>query len=150
MSFAGGSGIYVVAVLQSMAQARKTWGREGAEMLWGSATVKIALGGLGGEELDEFSKLAGVYRESLTTYQSGSHGSTMQTTLQDRKTATPDEIRTLDEERREALVIHATTPITKVRMQRHYEGPDRKTYEESVEWSRRYRAGEPDPGEVAA
>jgi type IV secretory pathway TraG/TraD family ATPase VirD4 len=149
MSFAGGSGIYVAAVLQSMAQARKTWGREGAEMLWGSSTVKIALGGLGGEELDEFSKLAGVYRESLTTYQSGSHGTTLQTTLQDRKTVTPDEIRTLDEERREALVIHATTPITKVRMQRHYEGPDRKLYEESVDWSRRYRAGEIGPGEFA-
>lgn len=150
MSFAGGSGIYVVAVLQNMAQARKTWGRDGAEMLWGSSTVKIALGGLGGDELEEFSKLAGLYRESLTTYQSGSHGTTMQTTLQDRKTVTPDEIRTLDEERREALVIHATTPITKIRMQRHYEGPDRKAYEESVEWSRRYRTGELDPHEVAA
>ncbi|PYC82580.1 conjugal transfer protein [Streptomyces tateyamensis] len=150
MSFAGGSGIYVVAVLQNMAQARKTWGRDGAEMLWGSSTVKIALGGLGGDELEEFSKLAGIYRESLTTYQSGSHGTTMQTTLQDRKTVTPDEIRTLDEERREALVIHATTPITKVRMLRHYEGPDRKAYEESIEWSRRYRAGELDPHEVAA
>lgn len=150
MSFAGGSGIYVLAVLQNMAQARKTWGREGAEMLWGSSTVKVALGGLGGDELEEFSKLAGIYRESLTTYQSGSHGTTMQTTLQDRKTVTPDEIRTLDEERREALVIHATTPITKLRMQRHYEGPDRKAYEESIEWSRRYRAGELDPHEAAA
>ncbi|WP_034089124.1 type IV secretory system conjugative DNA transfer family protein [Streptacidiphilus albus] len=139
MSFAGGSGIYVVAVLQNMAQARKTWGREGAEMLWGSSTVKIALGGLGGDELEEFSKLAGVYRESLTTYQSGSHGTTMQTTLQDRKTVTPDEIRTLDEERREALVIHATTPIAKLRMQRHYESPDRAAYEESISWAREYR-----------
>ncbi|WP_457029723.1 type IV secretory system conjugative DNA transfer family protein [Kitasatospora sp. P5_F3] len=150
MSFAGGSGIYVVAVLQNMAQARKVWGRDGAEMLWGSSTVKVALGGLGGDELEEFSKLAGIYRESLTTYQSGSHGTTMQTTLQDRKTVTPDEIRTLDEEKREALVIHATTPITKIRMQRHYEGPDRKAYEESIEWSRRYRAGELDPAEVVA
>ncbi|MFF2075401.1 type IV secretory system conjugative DNA transfer family protein [Kitasatospora sp. NPDC058162] len=142
MSFAGGSGIYVLAVLQNMAQARSTWGRDGAEMLWGSSTVKIALGGLGGDELEEFSKLAGIYRESLTTYQSGSHGTTMQTTLQDRKTVTPDEIRTLDEERREALVIHATTPVTRVRMQRHYEGADRKLYEESNEWSIRYRAGD--------
>ncbi|GLW58514.1 type IV secretory system conjugative DNA transfer family protein [Kitasatospora phosalacinea] len=150
MSFAGGSGIYVLAVLQNMAQARSIWGPDGAEMLWGSSTVKIALGGLGGAELEEFSKLAGIYRESLTTYQSGSHGTTMQTTLQDRKTVTPDEIRTLDEERREALVIHATTPVTKVRMLRHYEGPDRRAYEESTEWARRYRAGDLDPSEAAA
>ncbi|MFD0563959.1 type IV secretory system conjugative DNA transfer family protein [Kitasatospora saccharophila] len=150
MSFAGGSGIYVLAVLQNMAQARTIWGHDGAEMLWGSSTIKIALGGLGGAELEEFSKLSGIYRESLTTYQSGSHGTTMQTTLQDRKTVTPDEIRTLDEEKREALVIHATTPVAKVRMLRHYEGPDRKAYEESVQWARRYRAGELDPTEVVA
>ncbi|MFJ9523112.1 type IV secretory system conjugative DNA transfer family protein [Kitasatospora sp. NPDC101801] len=150
MSFAGGSGIYVLAVLQNMAQARAIWGHDGAEMLWGSSTIKIALGGLGGAELEEFSKLSGIYRESLTTYQSGSHGTTMQTTLQDRKTVTPDEIRTLDEEKREALVIHATTPLAKVRMLRHYEGADRKVYEESVEWAKRYRAGELDPTEVAA
>ncbi|MEV7601678.1 TraM recognition domain-containing protein [Kitasatospora sp. NPDC089797] len=150
MSFAGGSGIFTVAVFQNMAQARKVWGREGAEMLWGSSTVKIALGGLGGDELEEFSKLAGIFRESLTTYQSGAQGTTMQTTLQDRKTVTPDEIRTLDEEKREALVIHATTPITKVRMQRHYEGPDRKLYEESNDWSKRYRAGDVDVIKEAA
>lgn len=150
MSFAGGSGIFVTAVLQSMSQARQRWGREGAEMLWGSATVKIVLGGLAGYELEDISKLAGIYRESLTTYQSGAQGTTMQTTLQDRKTATPDEIRTLDEGEREALVVHATTPITKVRMQRHYESPDRAAYEESVEWSKRYRNGELDPIEAVA
>ena len=139
MSFSGGSGIFVVAVCQNMAQARAKWGKEGADMLWGASTVKIALGGLSGEELEDFSKLAGIYRESVTTYQSGSHGTSMQTTLQDRKTLTADEIRTLDEERREAVIIHATTPATKVLMQRHYEGPHREVFAESVEWSREYR-----------
>lgn len=84
MSFAGGTGIFTAAVLQDIAQARQRWGREGADMIWGAATVKIALGGLGGDELTEFSRLAGQYRESLTTSQFGSHGITMQTTLQDR------------------------------------------------------------------
>ena len=36
MSFAGGTGIFVVAVLQWMAQARNRWGRDAAEMLWGA------------------------------------------------------------------------------------------------------------------
>ncbi len=139
MSFAGGTGIFITGILQSQAQARKRWGTEGAEMLWGSATVKIALGGLSGKELDAFSDLAGTYRESLTTYQVSSHGTTLQTTLQDRKTLTPEEIRVLDEQDREALIIHATTPVTKVRMQRHYEGPDRDAYAASVKWARTYQ-----------
>ena len=74
MSYAGGSGIFVVAVLQNMAQAEHRWGRDGAAMLWGAATVKIALGGLSGDELRELSELAGEYRETLTSYQRGSTG----------------------------------------------------------------------------
>jgi type IV secretory pathway TraG/TraD family ATPase VirD4 len=132
MSYAGGSGIFIVAVLQNMAQARGRWGADEAEMLWGAATVKIALGGLTGDELDDFSKLAGIYRESLTTHQRGVNGTTLQTTLQDRKTIAPDEVRTLSEDKREALVIHATTPAVKVRLTRHYEGPDQQAYAEAA------------------
>lgn len=95
MSFAGGTGIFTVAVLQSMAQARNRWGRDAAEMLWGAATVKVALGGLSGEELREISELAGEYRELLTTSQRGRSEHSVQTTLQDRKTLTPGQIRTL-------------------------------------------------------
>jgi type IV secretory pathway TraG/TraD family ATPase VirD4 len=128
MSFAGGSGVFVVAVVQNMAQAEQRWGREGAAILWSSATVKIALGGLSGDELRDFSALAGDYRETITTFQRGAGGHSVQSTLQDRKTITPEEIRTLSEARREALIIHATTPAVLVRMQRHYEGPHAKTF----------------------
>jgi type IV secretion system protein VirD4 len=128
MSFAGGTGIFLVAVLQSMAQARNRWGRDAAEMLWGAATVKIILGGLAGEDLREISELAGEYRELLTTSQRGRTDYSVQTTLQDRKTMTPGEVRTLSAARREALVIHATTPAVKVRMTRHYEGPNQDLY----------------------
>ena len=128
MSFAGGTGIFLVAVLQSMAQARNRWGRDAAEMLWGAATVKIILGGLAGEDLREISELAGEYRELLTTSQRGRTDHSVQTTLQDRKTLTPAEVRTLSAARREALVIHATTPAVKVRMTRHYEGPNQDLY----------------------
>lgn len=139
LSFSGGSGMFVVAVIQSMAQARSRWGQEGADMLWGAATLKVSLGGLTGKELDELSKLSGIYRESMTTYQSGTHGTTMQTSLQDRKTLTPDQIRTLDEELREAVIVHATTPVTKVIMQRHYESPQAQEYAAAVQWAREYR-----------
>ena len=128
MSYAGGSGMFVTAILQNRAQAEARWGREGAAMLWGAANVKIALGGLSGEELRDLSALAGEYREALTSYQRGGTAATLQTTLTDRKTITPEEIRTLSEARREALIIHATTPAVRARLPRHYEGPDKDAY----------------------
>lgn len=128
MSYAGGSGIFTLTVLQNRAQAEHRWGREGAAMLWGAANVKIALGGLSGEELKDLSVLAGEYREALTTTQRGRGGHTVQTTLNDRKVITPDEIRTLSERDRQALIIHATTPAVRARMPRHYETPDRDRY----------------------
>jgi type IV secretion system protein VirD4 len=128
MSYAGGTGIFVVAVLQNLAQAENRWGREGAAMLWAAATVKVVLGGLSGDELRKLSELAGEYRELLTTHQRGSSGHTVQSTLHDRKTLQPEQIRTLSANRRQALVIHATTPAVLVRMTRHYEGPDRHLY----------------------
>ncbi len=150
MSYAGGSGIFVTAVLQNMAQARHRWGREGADMLWGAATVKIILGGLAGEELRGISELAGEYRETLTTWQRGRADNSAQTTLQDRKTITPEQIRTLSEARREALIIHATTPVVRARMVRHYEGPHRSEFAAAVAEARQLAgltpAGPPVPG----
>ena len=137
MSFAGGTGIFVTAVLQSMAQARNRWGHDAAAMLWGAATVKLILGGLAGDDLREVSELAGEYRERVTTWQRGHGGSSLSTTLQDRKTVTPEQVRTLSAERREALVIHATTPVVRARLTRHYEGRDREVFAASVTEARR-------------
>jgi type IV secretion system protein VirD4 len=131
MSYAAGSGIFVVPVFQSFAQAASRWGQHGAEMIWGSATVKIALAGLAGEELEMLSKLAGTYREQLTSSQSGVSGSSLSTTLTDRPTAPADEIRTLQPG--EAFVVEAATPPVKVRMTRHFEGPRAHEHRRSEE-----------------
>lgn len=133
MSFAGGTGIFVAAVLQSMAQARNRWGHDSAAMIWDAATVKIILGGLSGDELRDISDLAGEYRETLTSWQHGQGSHTVSSTVQDRKTLTPEQIRTVSAHHRHALVIHATTPIVRVRMTRHYEGPHRREFEASRE-----------------
>jgi type IV secretory pathway TraG/TraD family ATPase VirD4 len=136
MSFAGGTGIFVTAVLQSMAQARNRWGHDAAAMLWGSATIKLILGGLAGEDLEEISRLAGEYRETVVSWQRGNGGYSLSSALQDRRTLTPEQARTLSTERREAVVIHATTPAVKVRMTRHYEGPHREVFAASVREAR--------------
>jgi type IV secretion system protein VirD4 len=137
MSFAGGTGLFVVAVLQSMAQARNRWGHDAAAMLWGAATIKLILGGLAGDDLEEISRLAGEYRETVITWQRGNGGHSLSSALQDRRTLTPDQVRTLSAQRREALVIHATTPAVKARMTRHYEGPYRNVFAASVAEARR-------------
>jgi type IV secretory pathway TraG/TraD family ATPase VirD4 len=126
MSFAGGSGIFIAAILQSRAQAEARWGSEQAAMLWGAATVKLVLGGLSGNELRDLSEtLVGEYDRHMTTYQRSDDGSiTTGTSVQQHKTMTAEDIRTLNSARREALVIHATTAAVKIRMVRHYEGPD--------------------------
>ena len=137
MSFAGGTGIFVAAVFQSMAQARNRWGADAAAMLWGASTVKAILGGLAGEDLREISELAGEYRETVVSWQRGHGGSSLTSSLQDRKTLTPQEIRTLSALEREGLIIHATTPAVKTRMTRHYEGPHRDVFAASERESRR-------------
>ena len=137
MSFSGGTGIFVAAVFQSMAQARNRWGHDAAAMLWGAATVKAILGGLAGDDLREISELAGEYRETVVTWQRGHGGSSLSSSLQDRKTLTPQEVRTLSALEREGLIIHATTPVVKTRMTRHYEGPNRDVFAASVAESRR-------------
>ena len=136
MSFAGGTGIFITAVLQSMAQARQRWGPDAAQMLWGAATVKIILGGLAGDELRDIAELAGEYRETLVTWQRGQSGTGTSASVVDRKAMAPSDIRTLSAARREALVIHATTPPVKVRMTRHYEGPDKDIFASSVKRAR--------------
>jgi type IV secretion system protein VirD4 len=87
---------------------------------------------LAGEDLREISELAEEYRETVITWQRGHGGHSLSSALQDRKTVTPDQVRTLAAHRREALVIHATTPAVKARMIRHYEGPHREEFAASV------------------
>lgn len=128
MSYAAGSGIFVTAVLQNLAAAEQRWGAVGRKMLWANSTIKIALGGLAGADLDDFSQLAGCYRETLLVPQRNAHGVSVQASVIDRKTMAPEAIRVLDEEDREALVVHATTPVVKTRMVRHYEGRHAKDY----------------------
>ncbi|GLY33406.1 hypothetical protein Kisp02_67710 [Kineosporia sp. NBRC 101731] len=140
MSFSAGSGIFVLAVLQEIAQARAGWGRNGSDMLWGSATVKIALGGLSGDELADFSKLCGQYRETLTTTQRSATGTTTHTSISDRPVLSAEDIRTLSTEDREALIVHTSIPPVLTRMERHYESPHAHEYAASVTDTARHLA----------
>ena len=143
MSYAGGSGIFVLAVFQSLAQAEHRWGRTGVNMMWGASTVKMALGGLTGEELKMFSELAGQYTETIASHQNSPGGSSVTYTIQDRPVMTPDQVRGLDPEGREALIIHTNTPAVVANMVRHYESRDAAKYAEAARTART-RMGEAD------
>lgn len=123
MSYAGGTGIFTTVVLHDIAQARSRWGHDGADMLTGAASIKLALGGLAGDELRALSGLAGDTDQTQTTWQHGPGGTTIHHAYRSQPVITPAEIRTLDIARREALLIHAATPAVKITMTRYYEGP---------------------------
>lgn len=138
MSYAAGSGIFITGILHDIAQARHVWGHNGADMLWGASTVKVALGGLSGDEAKSFSDLAGTWWDSTTTYQHGPQGTTQSISDRERPTITQGQVRTLSVNDRKALIIHSSTPAVLTRMKRHYESKDAKLYENArTELSRR-------------
>jgi type IV secretion system protein VirD4 len=136
LSYSGGSGIFVVVVLQNMAQAADKWGPVGAEMIWGATTAKVILGGLSGSEVDDLCRLAGEYQQAVGSLQRGSNGTTVQTSYENRPVLTASDVRGLSTLRREALVFHGSTAPVRIRMTRHYEGPDRKLFEVAVRQAR--------------
>ncbi len=132
MSYAAGSGIFVVAVLQNLAQARHRWGRDGADMLWGAATSRSPSAGSAVTNSASSPNWPASTAKRSSRYQHGPHGTTSQASLTDRKTISPHDVRMLDDTDRHALVIHATTPAVKTRMRRHYESPDAALYAQAV------------------
>lgn len=147
LSYSGGSGIFVVVVLQNMAQAADKWGPVGAEMIWGATTTKVILGGLSGSEVDDLCRLAGDYQWAVGSLQRGTTGTNIQTSYENRPVLTPADVRGLSTLRREALIFHGSTAPVRIRMTRHYEGPDRKLFEAAVREARAALAKEIPPTE---
>ncbi|HET7475206.1 MAG TPA: TraM recognition domain-containing protein [Dermatophilaceae bacterium] len=71
MADGGGRGITTWAFVQSFAQLRTRWGRDGADTIWGATSIKLILGGCTeADDLERLSKLIGdrrVPRRSTTT-----------------------------------------------------------------------------------
>ena len=71
MADGGGRGITTWAFVQSFAQLRARWGRDGADTIWGATSIKLILGGCTeADDLERLSKIIGdrrVPRRSTTT-----------------------------------------------------------------------------------
>lgn len=96
MADGGGVGICVMAVFQSMAQVRNSWGEQAASALFDAATVKIQLGGASNtQDLEVLSTLAGnreVLRASRTRQ---NDGTTVSEQLHEKKVFEVSELRRL-------------------------------------------------------
>jgi hypothetical protein len=105
----GGSGILTVAVFQSLAQARRAWGEDGAGTMWDAATVKIVLGGLSHvDDLARISRLAGEVDEGTWSHTDGAGGRSWSQSVRRVPALPVERIRNLPEGR--AIVLHRRTP----------------------------------------
>ncbi len=117
MSDSGGRGITVFIGSQGLGQARRRWGEDGANEVFGSATAKLTMGGTSENDyLERQSQLADeveVKSESNTLSQEGAHSTT--TGYRTRRVIRPAEIRQLAPAH--ALLLYRQAAATIVRFE---------------------------------
>ncbi|MFE8941143.1 type IV secretory system conjugative DNA transfer family protein [Streptomyces sp. NPDC007872] len=122
MSVSGSQNIFLVAVLQNLAQAHERWGELGVRKMFAAATIKVILGGVSDEqELKTYSALAGEFEEDTESVSDSGDSSSVSVSTRRRAVLEPGDIRQIQE--REGLVVHRRTPVTRVRFERIHEGP---------------------------
>jgi type IV secretory pathway TraG/TraD family ATPase VirD4 len=97
MAEGGGTGITVMPVLQSLAQARQKWGGDAASAIWDASIVKIILGGASStNDLRDLSTLVGERDETTVSDTRGGDGSiSTQRSVRRVPVMPPEAIRTL-------------------------------------------------------
>ncbi|TFC44864.1 type VI secretion protein [Cryobacterium shii] len=124
MAEGGGTGLTVMPVLQSMAQARERWGENAATAIWDASIAKIVLGGASGSrDLQDLSTLIGDRDETTDSVTIGERGlRSNQRSTRRVPIMPPDVIRTLPYGT--ALVLLRSAPPIVTRMREWTERPD--------------------------
>lgn len=119
ISAGGGAGVTVLAVLQSVAQAREKWGRDAADAIQHAVTTRLVLGGLSdGDQARELSELVGDRTVRKETREVGLlSGRPATATEQFERIMTPAQIRALPIGT--GLLLDKNSRAIVVRMQRH-------------------------------
>ncbi|MBY8887259.1 TraM recognition domain-containing protein [Streptomyces sp. PTM05] len=140
MSVSGSQNIFVMAVLQSYAQAEERWGQLGVRKMMAAGTVKVFLGGISDpEELKAYSELAGDFDEDVVSISDDGDRVSVSTSLRRRAVREPVDIRMIPE--RGGLVIHRRTPATLVTFTRAHEGPRAEEIKAAIGKAREIVAG---------
>ncbi len=122
-SYGGGSGVFLMAVLQSLNQARRSWGEHAAKAMWDAATYKLILPGVSDvRDLEDLSKTAGEYDEPVASVYTrggllgGASGpDQVSVSPRRRRVLEPDEIRNAP--LGNALLLPRSAPPTWIRLQ---------------------------------
>ncbi|MFD7861533.1 type IV secretory system conjugative DNA transfer family protein [Streptomyces sp. NPDC059783] len=131
MSVSGSQNIFLVAVLQNLAQAQERWGELGVRKMFAAATIKVILGGVSDEqELKTYSQLAGEFEEDTESISDDGDRGSINISTRRRAVLEPGDIRQIKE--REGLVVHRRTPVTRVKFERIHEGPRAKEISEAT------------------
>ncbi|WP_251023410.1 TraM recognition domain-containing protein [Streptomyces sp. ISL-10] len=131
VSVSGSQNIFVVAVLQNLAQTHERWGELGVRKMFAAATVKGILGGVSDEqELKTYSQLAGEFEEDTESISDDGDRASISISTRRRAVLEPGDIRQIKE--REDLVVHRRTPVTRVKFERIHEGPRAKEISEAT------------------
>lgn len=135
-------GIQIIYAFQGRAQARRTWGEEGAQMLVDNSAGMLMLGGTKDPAmLKDMSELAGMIEVTQYTTQMKNFGAARgQQTLseQDKNILRPDEFAKLDKD--QAMLITGKLPPVMVRLPGWTELPNGKSLERQAQQTASERA----------
>lgn len=112
MAEGGGTGITTCPVLQSLAQARESWGENNAQAIWDASIVKIVLGGgSNAKDLQDLSALFGERDESTDSLGADQYGGhSVQRSIRRVPVLPPDLLRSLPFGTG-AIVLRSARPI---------------------------------------
>ena len=130
----GGRGMPAWLFAQSFGQLRARWGRDDADTIWGSAPIKLLLGGAAEtDDLDRLSRLLGERHVKRVSVTSGQRSSWSRQVGTERERVLPVEaIRQLEVGK--ALLLYRSLPPAVVDLPAWWERPDAEAFRRSLDW----------------
>lgn len=136
MADGGGRGMTTWTFVQSFAQLRARWGRDGADTIWGASSIKILLGGCTeADDLERISRVVGDRRVRRRSHTSPAglltRATTSTCTSSERERILPVEALARIPTGT-ALLLYRSVPAALVRLPAWWERPDAKTFSNSL------------------
>jgi hypothetical protein len=135
MADGGGRGMSTWAFVQSFAQLRARWGRDGADSIWGASSIKLLLGGC--TEADDLEKISRVVGDRRVRRQSHSSPGGLVSRAQVSTSTSMERERILPVEALaripvgQALLLYRAVPAALVRLPAWWERKDARVFKAS-------------------
>jgi type IV secretory pathway TraG/TraD family ATPase VirD4 len=115
-SHLGSRGVFVLTILQSVAQGRRVWGQAGWDTLWGASTIKII--GAGCDDNALLEAISQAVGETEITVSSVTIGGPPQLSTRRQRLLDPAAVRALP--KGTALLLATGCPVAALRLQPWY------------------------------